>query len=133
MQTKKEYELYIQKTVAYIQSRKMQVVGVDKLYDNAETPDNLIARIALFKHLPLLLELYTDESLGLYVNMFDCDPLTAAVFTKELMPLRLTHIDGFVAMKSINGELQTLLFGEDALEQFKKEKDTRDLQSTHLN
>ena len=39
----------------------------------------------MFTKLPLMIEMYLDGSITLFFNLFECDPLTAAVLTKKLI------------------------------------------------
>ena len=75
--------------------------------------------------MPILIEVYNTDSIGLFFNLFECDPFSASLFTKEFLEREVDIISAFVEMKDQEGKLTHLLFGEDAVEQYAKEKQTK--------
>ena len=121
------YENILNDFVSFCETKEYKNSGIDKLYEKEgyTTETNIIlvlARVALYNHVPLLVELYSTKSIGLYFNLFDCDPISASLLTKGFLEKEVDIISGFVEMKDSNGNLKNLLLGEEAVEQYAKEK-----------
>jgi len=68
MTQEQEIDLKIQKFVAYCKENKLHVEGVEKTYkpDNVfEYENKIIARLAMFRNLQILVELYLEGGIGL--------------------------------------------------------------------
>lgn len=126
MTQEQEIDLKIHKFVAYCKENKLRVEGVEKTYkpeNTFEYENKIIARLALFKDLQLLVEIYLEGGIGLYFNMFTCNSLTAALLTKKFLEeQKVDIISSFVEMRNKQGELERLLFGQEAIDQYTKEK-----------
>jgi hypothetical protein len=137
MTQEQEIDLKIQKFVAYCKENKLHVEGVEKTYkpDNVfEYENKIIARLAMFRNLQILVELYLEGGIGLYFNMFSCDSLTAAVLTKKFLEdHQVDVISSFVEMRNKQGELERLLFGQEAIDQYTKEKYITEPLSQYIN
>jgi hypothetical protein len=84
------YDNILNDFLGFCESKKYDISSVDKIYEKEryQSESNivlLLARVALYNHVPLLVELYSTESIGLFFNLFECDPLSASLFTKEFM------------------------------------------------
>ena len=121
----------------YCEEEKLKVSGFEKLYKEEnifEFENKIIARFAMFTKLPLMIEMYLDGSITLFFNLYECDPLTAAVLTKKLCEEQnVNTISSFVEMKNTDGELQKLLFGQEAVEQYTQERFVDPTLSPHMN
>lgn len=119
-----EYENILDNVLSFCESKQYKVAGVDRIYKQADFNVNgdVIARVLLYNHAPLMVEVYTTDSLGLFFNLFECDPLSASLFTKEFLEMDVDIISAFVEMKDADGKLTHLLFGEEAVEQYAKER-----------
>jgi len=137
MTQEQEIDLKIQKFVAYCKENKLHVEGVEKTYkpDNVfEYENKIIARLAMFRNLQILVELYLEGGIGLYFNMFSCDSLTAAILTKKFLEdHQVDVISSFVEMRNKQGELERLLFGQEAIDQYTKEKYITEPLSQYIN
>jgi len=123
-----EYEDIVNDVLDFCKSRKYTVAGIDKLFEHEDFNihnDEVIARIMLYNHAPLMLEVYNTNTLGLFFNLFECDPFSASLFTKEFLEKKVDIISAFVEMKNSEGKITKLLFGEKAVEQYAKERKTK--------
>jgi len=122
-----EYENILNDFLSFCESKKYKIVGVDRLFEKEDynSDGDILARVALYNHVPILIEVYNTDSIGLFFNLFECDPFSASLFTKEFLEREVDIISAFVEMKDQNGKLTHLLFGEDAVEQYAKEKQTK--------
>ena len=137
MENEKGIDFIIQNFLEYCEEEKLKVSGYEKLYKEEnvfEFENKIIARFAMFSKLPLMIEMYLDGSIILFFNMFECDPLTAAVLTKKFCEdQNVRLISSFVEMKNSEGELQKLLFGQEAIDQYTQEKFVDPTLSPHIN
>ena len=122
-----EYENILNDFLSFCESKKYKIVGVDRLFEKEDynSDGDILARVALYNHVPILIEVYNTDSIGLFFNLFECDPFSASLFTKEFLEREVDIISAFVEMKDQNGKLTHLLFVEDAVEQYAKEKQTK--------
>tara|TARA_B100001093_G_scaffold117544_1_gene109905 strand:+ start:52398 stop:52808 length:411 start_codon:yes stop_codon:yes gene_type:complete len=131
------YENILNDFLGFCESKKYDIASVDKLYEKEKYKREsnivlILARVALYKHVPLLIELYSTKSIGLFFNLFECDPLSASLFTKEFMEKEVDIISAFVEMKDTKGKLTNILFGEEAFNQFIKEKKNKSIITPNL-
>ena len=137
MENQKGIDFIIQNFLEYCSEEKLKVSGYEKLYKEEnifEFENKIIARFAMFTKLPLMIEMYLDGSMTLFFNLYECDPLTAAVLTKKLCEEQnVNTISSFVEMKNTNGDLIKLLFGQEAVEQYTQEKFVDPTLSPHMN
>ena len=137
MKNEKGIDFMIQNFLEYCEEEKLTVSGYEKLYKQEnifEYENGIIARFAMFKRLPLLIEMYLDGSITLFFNLFECDPLTSAVLTQKLIESQnVKTISSFVEMKNSEGELQKLLFGQEAIDQYHEEKFVDPNFTQHIN
>ena len=137
MENEKGIDYIIRNFLEYCEEEKLKVSGYEKLYKEEnvfEFENKIIARFAMFSKLPLMIEMYLDGSITLFFNLFECDPLTAAVLTKKFCEdQNVRQISSFVEMKNSEGELQKLLFGQEAVEQYTQERFVDPTLSPHMN
>ena len=137
MENQKGIDFIIHTFLEYCDEEKLKVSGYEKLYKEEnifEFENKIIARFAMLTKIPLMIEMYLDGSITLFFNMFECDPLTAAVLTKKFCEEQnVDQISSFVEMKNSDGEIQKLLFGQEAVEQYTQEKFIDPTLSPHMN
>ena len=137
MENQKGIDFIIQNFLEYCSEERLKVSGYEKLYKEEnifEFENKIIARFAMLTKIPLMIEMYLDGSITLFFNMFECDPLTAAVLTKKFCEEQnVDQISSFVEMKNLDGEIQKLLFGQEAVEQYTQEKFIDPSLNLHIN
>ena len=137
MENQKGIDFIIHTFLEYCDEEKLKVSGYEKLYKEEnifEFENKIIARFAMLTKIPLMIEMYLDGSITLFFNMFECDTLTAAVLTKKFCEEQnVDQISSFVEMKNSDGEIQKLLFGQEAVEQYTQEKFVDPTLSPHMN
>lgn len=137
MENQKGIDFIIHTFLEYCDEEKLKVSGYEKLYKEEnifEFENKIIARFAMLTKIPLMIEMYLDGSITLFFNMFECDPLTAAVLTKKFCEEQnVDQISSFVEMKNSDGEIQKLLFGQEAVEQYTQEKFVDPSLNLHIN
>ena len=103
MENQKGIDFIIHTFLEYCDEEKLKVSGYEKLYKEEnifEFENKIIARFAMLTKIPLMIEMYLDGSITLFFNMFECDPLTAAVLTKKFCEEQnVDQISSFVEMK----------------------------------
>ena len=137
MENQKGIDFIIHTFLEYCDEEKLKVSGYEKLYKEEnifEFENKIIARFAMLTKIPLMIAMYLDGSITLFFNMFECDPLTAAVLTKKFCEEQnVDQISSFVEMKNSDGEIQKLLFGQEAVEQYTQEKFVDPSLNLHIN
>lgn len=125
--TKEEYSKYeeiLTDVCKFCVDQHLPITEVERLFDKEEfnSVDGLIARIALFHNLGVIIDVFDEIGVVVYFNMFECDPYVASYVTKAFLSYHnFEGFSTFVMRDCVHG--RDVLYGHEAIEYFVIQRD----------